>query len=156
MWLAGFHEQNGPRGVTIWTPIMKGKVAATIIKRLVAKPPTQNPELARIDVFLRERVRLELVVGALEERRLEPAFKRRILLGELLHLLGLGSFQPWLVGALVRLPDFFQRLRPTRITSYSSPSSKKTTADQPVAIRGGSSHQSAMHGTTRSDEAMWK
>ena len=24
MWLAGFHEQNGPRGITIWTPIMKG------------------------------------------------------------------------------------------------------------------------------------
>ena len=35
MWLAGFHEQNSPRGVTIWTPIIKGKVATTIIKRLV-------------------------------------------------------------------------------------------------------------------------
>ena len=35
MWLAGFEEQNGPRGVTIWTPIMKGKVATTTTKRLV-------------------------------------------------------------------------------------------------------------------------
>ena len=63
---------------------------------MLQKPP---PDLGA--TLLRERVRLELV-GALEERRVEPAVLRQILLDELLYPLGLGSFLLWLVGALVR------------------------------------------------------
>ena len=58
MWLAGFHEQNGPRGVTIWTPIMKGKVATTIIKRLVGIEAlmTGVNALVKIETFKRSDV----------------------------------------------------------------------------------------------------
>jgi len=58
MWLAGFEEQNGPRGVTIWTPIMKGKVATTIIKRLVGIEAlmTGVNALVKIETFKRSDV----------------------------------------------------------------------------------------------------
>ena len=58
MWLAGFHEQNGPRGITIWTPIMKGKVATTIIKRLVGIEALKTGVnvLVKIETFKRSGV----------------------------------------------------------------------------------------------------
>ena len=58
MWLAGFHEQNGPRGVTMWTPITKGKVATTIIKRLVGIEAltTGVNALVKIETFKRSDV----------------------------------------------------------------------------------------------------
>ena len=58
MWLAGFEEQNGPRGVTIWTPITKGKVATTIIKRLVGIEAlmTGVNALVKIETFKRSDV----------------------------------------------------------------------------------------------------
>ena len=60
MWLAGFEEQNGPRGVTItiWTPIMKGKVATTITKRLIGIEAlmTGVNALVKIETFKRSDV----------------------------------------------------------------------------------------------------
>ena len=52
------------------------KVSASLAfpRSSLATPPTKNSHV--FDVLLRERVRLELV-GALEERRVEPVVKRR-------------------------------------------------------------------------------
>ena len=85
-------------------------------------------------------MRLELV-GVLEERRVEPVVKRRILLGELLHLLGLGPFPLWLVAALVRHAverDGDGRLLPAPLAPNAHhlvlfSLIEKATADQPVA-----------------------
>lgn len=58
MWLAGFREHEFPRGISKWKPIVKGKVATTIIKRLIGIEALKTGvnALVKIETFKRSDV----------------------------------------------------------------------------------------------------